>query len=211
MDPKITRREQTRRLIIAKAIEIVTRQGPESLSMRVLAEQVQRSPAALYKYFAGKEAILEAVRAHALQCMADAFVEGEAGAANELDKVRAACRTMIRFAEAQPQLYQLIYERQNGSRPNYKQIFNTFHFRYMQDRLRLAKRANLLNLPEGFTVELLVLQLWTCMHGVITLRQTLMAEEPIFEKVTDRLIDQMLANLEHPRDQWQILPAGEER
>ena len=156
---------------------------------------------------ANREAILEAVRDLALQQLAADFLVSEQEAPNEMEKVRAACRTLIQFGVRYPRLYMLIYEHTDGGRPDYKTIFNTFHFRYMRDKLKLLERAGLLNMPEGFTVELLILQLWTCIHGILAMRQNLMADEPIFRKVSERLVDQMLANLEYPQDQWQISPS----
>jgi len=207
MEPNHSQRDETRRLIVQTATQIIVTQGADALSMRTLAQRVNRSPAALYKYFASREAILEAVRDLALRQLAADFLVSEQEAPNEMEKVRAACRTLIQFGARYPRLYMLIYEHSDGGRPDYKTIFNTFHFRYMRDKLKLLERAGLLNMPEGFTVELLIMQLWTCIHGILALRQTLMADEPIFRKVSERLVDQMLANLEHPQDQWQISPS----
>ena len=207
MEPNHSQRDETRRLIVQTATQIIVTQGADALSMRMLAQRVNRSPAALYRYFANREAILEAVRDLALQQLAADFLVSEQEAPNEMEKVRAACRTLIQFGVRYPRLYMLIYEHTDGGRPDYKTIFNTFHFRYMRDKLKLLERAGLLNMPEGFTVELLILQLWTCIHGILAMRQNLMADEPIFRKVSERLVDQMLANLEYPQDQWQILPS----
>ena len=207
MEPNHSQRDETRRLIVQTATQIIVTQGADAFSMRMLAQRVNRSPAALYRYFANREAILEAVRDLALQQLAADFLVSEQEAPNEMEKVRAACRTLIQFGVRYPRLYMLIYEHTDGGRPDYKTIFNTFHFRYMRDKLKLLERAGLLNMPEGFTVELLILQLWTCIHGILAMRQNLMADEPIFRKVSERLVDQMLANLEYPQDQWQILPS----
>jgi AcrR family transcriptional regulator len=168
---------------------------------------IDLSPAALYKYFDSKEAILEAVRQRALNRLGEQFAATERLHGNPLEDVRSACRTLLDFAITQPALYMLIYERSDSKRPNYKEIFNTFHFKYMQQKLRKARKAGLLNLPEGFTEELLVMQLWTCMHGCITLRNSLMAGEPIFKQVSERMLDTMLDNLENPADQWSV-PRG---
>ena len=173
--------------------------------MRVLAARIDRSPATLYKYFPNREAIIEAVRQEALKKLASSYRDIDQRCENDLDKVRETCRALLEFGLREPAMYLLIYERSDTARPNYRQIFNSLHFRYMRDKLRQASQAGLLNLPDGFTVELLVLQLWTCLHGVIMLRHGLMAEEPIFQQVSDRLIKQMLENLEHPHDDWEVL------
>jgi len=197
-------REEVQHLIVITAAQMVQAKGQEALSMRTLAAKLERSPASLYKYFANKAAILDAVRQIALQQMAEGFLDAEREGSGPLEKVRTACRAMIAFALQEPRLYLLIYNQPKDTRPNYKEIFKTFHFRYMQKQLHIANRFGLLNLPDGFNVELLVLQLWTCIHGVITLRQSLMANESIFTKVSDQMLDQMLENLENPKELWQV-------
>ena len=199
--------QKVRRLIVDTATDIIETDGQDALSMRSLASQIDLSPAALYKYFDGKEAILEEVRQRALIRMSQSFAATEKLHSNPLEDVRNACRTLLEFAISQPELYMLIYERHDHQRPDYKKIFNTFHFRYMQDKLRRARRAGLLHLPNGFTEELLVMQLWTCIHGCVTLRHSLMAGEPIFQQVSEHMLETMLDNLENPGDDWSV-PRG---
>lgn len=199
--------QEVRRLIVDTATQIIQTDGQQALSMRSLARQIDMSPAAIYKYFYGKEEILDAVRERALLQMEETFASTERLNGNPIEDVRNACRTLLNFALEEPSLYMLIYERYDEKRPDYKKIFNTFHFKYMQKKLRKARKAGLLNLPNGFNEELLVMQLWTCIHGCISLRQSLMAGEPIFKQVSDRMLDTMLENLENQEEQWSV-PRG---
>lgn len=196
--------QQIRRLIVDTATRIIETNGQEALSMRPLARQINLSPAAIYKYFDGKEEILDAVRQRALKQLQQSFAVTEKINGSPIDDVRNACRTLLDFAIEETALYMLIYERSDTRRPDYKQIFNTFHFRYMQEKLRKARRTGLLNLPAGFNEEMLVMQLWTCIHGCVTLRQSLMAGEPIFKQVSNRMLDTMLDNLENQQDRWSV-------
>lgn len=204
MSRPASQKEETQRQIVATAIRIIKARGSKALSMRTLARELKRSPASLYKYFPNKAAILEAVREEVLKEMAAQFYEAEIEHAWPLEKVCTACRAMISYAEKEPQLYWLIYQRLNNARPDIKAIFNTFQFQYMQKQLRIAHRHGLLNLPNGFTVELLLLQLWACIHGVIMLRQTLMETEDVFTDVSDQMLEQMLENLENPKELWKV-------
>ncbi len=199
--------QEVRRLIVDTATKVIENNGQDALSMRSLAAQIDLSPAAIYKYFAGKEEILDAVRQRALKRLSQSFASAERLNGNPLEDVRNACRTLMEFAIQEPALYLLIYERTDIRRPDYKKIFNTFHFRYMQQKLRKARRAGLLNLPNGFNEEMLVMQLWTCIHGCVTLRHSLMAGEPIFEQASEQMLEIMLDNLEHPEEQWSV-PRG---
>ena len=60
--PAERRREKMRDSIIAAAQEIFTKEGETGVSMRRLADAIDYSPAALYKYFASKDDLFEAVR-----------------------------------------------------------------------------------------------------------------------------------------------------
>lgn len=194
-------------MIVNTAAQIIETDGQEALSMRNLARQIDLSPAAIYKYFNGKEKILDAVRQRALTRMEETFASKERLNGNPIEDVRNVCRALLDFALENPALYMLIYERSDEKRPDYKKIFNTFHFKFMQKKLRNARKAGLLNLPDGFNEEMLVMQLWTCIHGCISLRQSLMAGEPIFKQVSDHMLDTMLNNLENQEEQWSV-PRG---
>lgn len=65
---RASRREATHRRILSAAERLFAEQGESGLSMRALADAVELSPAALYKYFQGKEELVDALR--------DAFFEG---------------------------------------------------------------------------------------------------------------------------------------
>lgn len=60
--PAERRREKMRDSIICAAQAIFSKDGQDGLSMRRLAESIDYSPAALYKYFASKEELFTAVR-----------------------------------------------------------------------------------------------------------------------------------------------------
>src|SRR5271165_5755145 len=53
--------EAGRARIVAAALKIVGSDGFEALSMRTLADAVQLTPGALYRYFANKDEVIEAV------------------------------------------------------------------------------------------------------------------------------------------------------
>jgi len=57
--PSERRYEKTRQGILSAARTLLLEGGVEAISMRTLADKVDYSPAALYKYFANKEEIIE--------------------------------------------------------------------------------------------------------------------------------------------------------
>jgi len=60
--PADRRRRKVREAIIDAAEAIFSSEGEEGISMRRLAEAIDYSPAALYKYFASKDDLFEAIR-----------------------------------------------------------------------------------------------------------------------------------------------------
>ncbi len=61
--PAERRREKVRKAIIAAAQKVFAEEGTEGLSIRRLAEEIDYSPAAIYKYFESKDDLLDALKA----------------------------------------------------------------------------------------------------------------------------------------------------
>ena len=59
--PRQRRQARTRQTILDAAVEIIDERGAEALSLREVARRADYSPAGLYEYFDGKEAIAAAV------------------------------------------------------------------------------------------------------------------------------------------------------
>jgi AcrR family transcriptional regulator len=62
LTPAERRRLKVRDAIIGAAEEIFAEEGEAGLSMRRIAERIDYSPAALYKYFDSKEALFQEIR-----------------------------------------------------------------------------------------------------------------------------------------------------
>ncbi len=60
--PAERRRQRVRRLILEAAERVFAAEGGDGLSMRRLAEEIDYSPAAIYKYFSSKEELIDAIR-----------------------------------------------------------------------------------------------------------------------------------------------------
>lgn len=62
ISPAERRKRRVRDQIIEAAEAVFTEEGEAGLSMRRLAERIDYSPAAIYKYFASKEDLIQAIR-----------------------------------------------------------------------------------------------------------------------------------------------------
>jgi AcrR family transcriptional regulator len=101
-------RADARSAILAAARDLARQEGWEAVTMRRLAERIEYSANFAYRYFAGRDAILQAL-------VRDGFVQlhGEmaaaVGSAGPAQAVRRASHAYLDFALSDPDLYQLMY------------------------------------------------------------------------------------------------------
>ena len=60
--PAERRRQRVREAILKAAERLFDQEGPEALSIRRLADEIDYSPAAIYKYFESKDALLDVLK-----------------------------------------------------------------------------------------------------------------------------------------------------
>jgi len=121
-NPKSRRYEKTRQGIINAAHDIVRTEGIDALSIRTLADKVDYSPSALYKYFNNKEEIIEALRVEGWKHMQSLF---ETQLDPDLDSTRKlvqASHAYLELGDRYPELYQLMFNSSVGAPDNIKAI-----------------------------------------------------------------------------------------
>jgi AcrR family transcriptional regulator len=116
---KPTRRQERRTQTVLEikqlAMEQIGRGGPDAVSLSGIVREMSMSPAALYRYFANRDALLADLVVDAYDDLADSLVELEqAGGAAEgrLDTVLRGTRA---WAREQPNAYRLIFQTSIGS------------------------------------------------------------------------------------------------
>jgi AcrR family transcriptional regulator len=98
-----------RRRATAAAVKLFAEQGYAAVTMRSLAGALGCSPMTPYRYFANKDALLNAVRADAFRTFADAQ-EAASAAADPVTRLLAFKRAYIAFALAHPHAYRVMFE-----------------------------------------------------------------------------------------------------
>ncbi len=104
-------REEVRQAILAAARAVMREQGVAALSLREVARRVQMQAPSLYVYFPSKMALYDALFLMAVRLRAEYRDHGEAGLDDFWDRLLARFETYMRFAQENPELYQLAYER----------------------------------------------------------------------------------------------------
>lgn len=111
--PKLTREERDtmRERIVDAALAIVHEMGPESLSIRSIAERMGVAHMSLYTYFANQGAILNALRERELAQTraAQALIVQRAETEEITQVVVALLRYFMTFAREQPNMYRLAW------------------------------------------------------------------------------------------------------
>ncbi len=108
LTPAERRKRRVREQIIEAAESVFAAEGPAGLSMRRLAERIDYSPAAIYKYFASKRELIEAIR----ETFFARLLERISGAVDEADFincVRRCSRAYIECGLERPNHYRMAF------------------------------------------------------------------------------------------------------
>jgi AcrR family transcriptional regulator len=175
--PSERRYEKTRQGILDAAREILVEQGAHAISMRTLAEKVDYSPAALYKYFSNKEEILEELRQEGWRLMsaddapppqgmplAEAFVESG--------------RRYIAFATKYPAYYLLMMDPSDKGPKSMQEFRDDPKFAGLLGFIEATVASGEFVLPNGYTPFHLALLSWFIVHAVSLLKVTYMQNCP---------------------------------
>jgi AcrR family transcriptional regulator len=171
--PRNRRHDLTKQKILDTARNILLTEGVQAISMRTLADRVDYSPAALYKYFANKEEIIAALRQEAWEMMAAHPSDVSPGMSLPEIFVQSG-RGYIDFATKYPEYYMLIMSTVEGG-PNSMEEFKRFpNFVGLLQFVESAVAAGEFQLPTGYTPFHLAMLSWFTVHGISLLKLTMM-------------------------------------
>ncbi len=111
------RREQTVHEIQALAIQQVAADGPEAVSLNAIARTMAMSPAAVYRYFDSRDALLADLVVIFYDALADALeaAAGQQVGAEPVERFVAVARAYRNWALDNPNPYRLIFHTTSGS------------------------------------------------------------------------------------------------
>lgn len=175
LSPQARRLAQTRQEIIHNARHILVEQGMDGLSIRVLADSIDYTPGALYKYFGSKEELIDAVRA---DCFArlNAFIAvriQSAGSAAEMLLVGGMA--YIEYAGRQPQEYHLMFNMEPSRTTSGEQ--RALAMRTLLQIVQMGM-ANGEFAPLGaYDTTAITYHCWATVHGIASLHTTVLLDE----------------------------------
>ena len=108
-------RQQTVTEIKARAMDQVAGGGAGAVSLNAIARAMGMSPAALYRYFASRDALLAELVVEAYGSLADALRQAADGAPRGAARLVAVAHAYRDWALAHPNSYLLIFQTSSGS------------------------------------------------------------------------------------------------
>jgi AcrR family transcriptional regulator len=151
--------------IIAEATQVVVESGYQAINMRRLAERVGVSATAIYHYFESKESLLRRLRLDAAELLNDRIRPIDEGLAPH-DYLAELGRQYVGFAEANPNLYQLLFEAPFDERAE-KEDHPVLYYTYVAARGALERMSRSTGLT--FEPRYSAMAGWIMLHGFCSL------------------------------------------
>lgn len=187
--PRQKRRDATRQKILDTARAILVEKGLAGLSMRALAEQIDYSPSAIYKYFESKEHILQAIRAEGWELSSVLTQRSVDPSLSPSERLIQAGLAYLQFAEQYPEHYRLMFDTSDLPM-SVQEIGMDPHFFGLAQMIEEGVQCGAFRLQEGYTPLSMAFQLWITFHGIAMLRLTLLKN---YRAEFDPLIEQIMS------------------
>jgi AcrR family transcriptional regulator len=156
-------REATRQAILEAALMIAAQEGWQAVTMRRVAERIEYSPSALYKYFEDKEAILETLLVQGFARLLEELRQAAAEEEDPEERLLRIASAYWSFVWRNQTLYELMFSLHQGLH-DIKEAKATF----------ALVRSALASWSEAHAVALRDLDdavdiLWATLHGLVSL------------------------------------------
>ena len=161
--------ELIKEMAIEAAEKLVIAGGIEELRTRKVAAAIGYTPGTLYLVFKDLNDLVLHMNARTMDKLKAALAAASAGKKDDQKAILAICRAYLAFAETQPALWSLLFERHWGEgfvRPDWYQAKKLECFQPLADRVQgLGVSSTPKELAE------LTRALWASIHGTCVLRE----------------------------------------
>jgi AcrR family transcriptional regulator len=162
--------EEMRQIILAAARDLFVREGYENTSIRRIAERIEYSAPAIYRYFASKEDIFFAIAETGFHLF-HRSINAARPAADPLETLRRQFWRYYEFSKAQPAYFALMFLDRRV--PRISQEWHRFEFmRATRDQMREVIRRAVEGeaFPAGTNPDVVFHILATVVHGAAVIR-----------------------------------------
>jgi AcrR family transcriptional regulator len=180
--------DASREVLRDAAYDIIHCRSLEDLNMRGLAARVGASAMAAYRYYPGKEALIEEIRLHISRRFAAALQDAGARTRDPVERFRRMCAAYLEFAVNNEQDYRLMFGNAvittqivpgaDQRAPAWDGLLRVIESLYQPDRpADIAEKAHLV---------------WGSLHGIVMLH---LAKRLNFGRSIHELVEPLLAFL----------------
>jgi AcrR family transcriptional regulator len=163
-------RQAVHEAILTAARELFVTEGYRNVSMRKIAERIEYSPAAIYGYFASKDAIFFALAEEGFRLMGESNHAATRDVADPLEAIRRMFLAYYRFSREHPQFFELMFLDRTVPQLNERWDQFASAVEKMQRAIELVQRAVAAGaLPAGTDGAAAFHVLWAAVHGPATL------------------------------------------
>ncbi len=184
--PQTRRKAQTRQAILDNALAMIVAQGADGLSIRALADRIDYTPGALYKYFDSKEDLIDAVRADCFERLNDFMARRVKGAQNAAEMLLQGGLAYIDYAARHPQEYHLMFnmEPSRATSGEQRQIAMRLLLQIVQTGLAQGE----FSIHGDYDAQAIAYHCWATVHGIASLQATVLLDERTDMAAVSRVI-----------------------
>ena len=173
--PVNRRHEKTKEKILDTAIKIIIKEGTEKLTLRYLANKIDYSHAALYKFFKNKDELLEEIRSEVFIKLAGYTLKDVTPEMKINEYLMSTGTNIIEFALKYPELYMIIFDPKIKASGIEEGLSNPL-FGVILERIEESYRTGDLKLPENSTTIAFAFQNMIMLHGIIMIKLTFLRD-----------------------------------
>jgi AcrR family transcriptional regulator len=183
-------RQEVRQKVLDAARALFVDKGYDAVTMRAIAENIDYSPTAIYVHFGDKEALLRELCASDFRALAKSL-QRIAQIRDPLERIRKAGLAYVHFGTEHPNHYRLMFMTPRPTVPRAATKIQEGNpeedsYAFLKSAVAEAIGAGLL-LSQFEDPELVSQMIWTCLHGVVSLRIAKPDDEWVRWRPLDRL------------------------
>jgi AcrR family transcriptional regulator len=154
---------------LALALSIVDERGHESLSVRDIATEADVTPMALYRHFGNRSSLLAAVAGVAMEHLFKQHKKAIRGQTDPWDKLDRTMRAFIKYVDAHPNLFRLVYDPAIAAAPEFE---DEYIWQRKSYESLLVIFAEALPNASARVLRLRQIAMWSTLFGYATIRAT---------------------------------------
>lgn len=186
LNPQARRQAQTRRDIVDNAHQMIVEQGIGGLSIRAVADSIDYTPGALYKYFGSKDELIDAVRSDCFERLNIFIAERIQSAENVAEMLLYGGMAYIEYAGEHPQEYHLMFNMEPSKATSGEQ--RDIAMSSLLEIVQVGIAQGQFVPEDGYDAAAIAYHCWATVHGIASLQTTVLLDERDQLFGTSRLI-----------------------